>query len=262
MQSYHQRKKISSVYCSMAELYLTDLCYSPDAEEKCEKLLEHAFENDTDDTSPDALQVMANLRLSQNKSIEAADCMLKVWDRMKVGCTSLSSIVGISLEEDDGNEEDDVAIELQNFDEVNALPNFEFRCQSAKLLFECASILLSPEEQQTPAISDAIANDIPNKCLESSILILGSLLAENDEVIEIWYFLGSAFASLKQDDMAHYYYERTLDMLGKVKEDLERDGGIDDDDEEGQSELQDICERIESVQDKLKCLDVSMEEES
>jgi len=233
------RKKICSVYCSMAELYLTDLCYSPEAEHQCENLLHQASQNDIENTAPDALQLKANLRLSQNKPLEAANYMLEVWERVKVGCTSLSSIVGISLEEE-GEEE---AIELQNVDQVNALPNFEFRCQSAKLLFECASILLSPESKTE--INDA---NIPNKCLESSILILGSLLAENDEVIEIWFFLGSAFASLKQDEMAHFYLEKTLEMLMKVKGDLEN------------GDLEDVCEKIESVQDKLKDLDVGMEE--
>lgn len=252
----HTRTKICSAYCSMAELYLTDLCFSPDAEDQCEKLLQLALENDTDGSTPDALQVLGNLRLSQSKAVEAAVTMLKVWERMRIGCTSLSTIVGISLEEVEDSGEEGAATELQNVEEVNAIPNFEFRTQSAKLLFECAFILLSPEEEQNTDISEAIASGIPNKCLEASVLTLGSLLAENDEVIEIWYFLGCAFSSLKQDDMAQFYYEKTLEMLEKVKENLERGGAEDD-----QTELQDICERIESVQDKLKSVHVSMEEE-
>jgi hypothetical protein len=104
------RRQLCSAHCSIAELYLTDLCDDPDAEANCEKELESALKldelsskfyleitasntammkNDNDENKdalapppPDALQTMANLRMSQSRPQDALDCIFKAYDRM------------------------------------------------------------------------------------------------------------------------------------------------------------------------------------
>jgi len=62
-------REISSAYCSMAELYTSDLCDEENAESECERLLLLAFQ--TSSSNIDALQALANFRLIQNKNDEA-----------------------------------------------------------------------------------------------------------------------------------------------------------------------------------------------
>jgi hypothetical protein len=68
--------------------------------------------------------------------------------RIKVGSEALacSSLFGLDGNQDGDDDDDDDdkkkeapqrALELQEVDAANSLPEFEFRCQTAKLLVEC-----------------------------------------------------------------------------------------------------------------------------
>jgi hypothetical protein len=69
--------------------------------------------------------------------------------RIKEGSEALASLVGLDGNQDDDDDDDDddkkeapqQALELQEVDAANSLPEFEFRCQTAKLLVECAAML-------------------------------------------------------------------------------------------------------------------------
>ena len=74
-------KQISKAYCSIAELYLTDLCYEEGAENKCEEAIIKALAINS--TSLDAHQAMASLRFSQNRSLDACNIMEKVYTTVK-----------------------------------------------------------------------------------------------------------------------------------------------------------------------------------
>ena len=195
--------------------------------------------------TPDALQAMANLRLSQSNPNDATQFMLKAYERMKKGCTSMSKLVGLYNDNgndngDNHNDHNENALELEHVDEATSLPNYEFRCQSSKLLLECGA--LNP--------------DYSLLCNEAAIQVLGSLLAENDEVIEIWYLLGCAFHSLKNYDMAKQYWERALEMLQKVKKGYDEQEMMDDDDDDDDDDIEEQMEEIEAqiddIQDKLQ----------
>lgn len=59
---------ISSAFCSLAEIYLTDECYADEAEAKCHKYCHKALEYDA--TNPEAYLVMTNYLLSvDNKQV-------------------------------------------------------------------------------------------------------------------------------------------------------------------------------------------------
>ena len=263
-----------SAHCSIAELYLTDLCDEPDAEASCEKELEAALKlddissrfytdvsksNTRDNESqltvppPDALQTMANLRMSQSRPHDALGCILKAYDRMKIGCEAMSALVGLNKEADN-LESKEKAHELLEVDAASSLPSYEFRCQTAKLFMEIASVIDSEKEQ---ASSDN--GSVAVKCAEASIQILGSLMAENDEVIEVWYLLGCAFmaCSPPQIESAHYYWDQCMTMLERVKQEV-KDSVDDDDDnnEDASAEFEAIEEQIENVKKKLQEINV------
>lgn len=240
------RQQLCGAYCSIAELYLTDLCYEADAESQCEAALESALFIDNPRFSPDALQAMANLRLSQNRGREAITLILEAYNRMKIGCEAMASLVGLPCEnnnDEKGMEAKDTSrakeIEDDALEAANSLPGFEFRCQSAKILMECSSLLkdvVNFEEKEQE-----------KHCIGAAINVLGSLLSENDEVAEIWFLLGCAFSTTKNIFASKYYFQQALEMLRKVKADIV---GMDSCDE---SKV--IEERINDVEQRILELD-------
>jgi len=293
-----ERKQICSAHCTIAELYLTDLCYESNAESECEKALMIANQHDTllltssqslsqkqqqlqdrdqgqtpinvsNYCHPDALQALANLRLSQSRGMEASNLMMKSYDRMKVGCIAMSKLVGLEVSPNENNdssveEEEPTAKELENVEEATNLPSYEFRCQSAKLLLECGSMLQTipdMENSNDHQISDMEESTTPatkESCCEAAVQVLGSLLAENDEVIEIWYLMGCAFQALENKETAKQYFERALEMLKKVKEGLEQqDDSNDDDEDDIEQQLEEIDAQIEDTEEKILQLDSS-----
>ncbi len=244
------KRQLCGAYCSVAELYLTDLCFEPNAEAECESSLQAAVKlDDPTSSSPDAVQAMANLRLSQNRGDEAIPLMIQSYNRVKVGCEALADLVGLGKDGDGDehqnkqHEQESVAKELKGeaLDAANSLPGFEFRCQMAKLLLECSSILEDPASVEQR-----------NFCVEAAIQVLGSLLAENDEVIEIWFLVGCAFSSLtpKNTIASTHYFETTLDMLQKVKKGMKQQQ-MNPMDEGFKAELLDIQEKIKEVKKRL-----------
>lgn len=260
---YEVRAKLSGGYCTIAELYLTDLCFEDNAESECEGYLTRALELKDRDGQPfvDTLQTMASLRLSQQaKRFEGLDYILRAFEKIKVGCDALASLVGL-MENGGSAPSDDQALELTNVDSVNSLPEFEFRCQTAKLLLECAALV-----RETPDLAES-QKEAEQQCVSAAVSVLGSLLAQNDEVVEIWFLAGCAFAlkTPAADDAAMFYLERAMEMLKKVREGLENDAKFTSGDEliEIQEELEENKVQMEDVQgkiDELKLEETSMEE--
>lgn len=76
----HLNRQRSGIFCSAAELYLTDLCFEDDAESRCEKLVNDAIQ--ADPSNPEAYRIQADLRLGQERKGDAkasiAQC-LSLW---------------------------------------------------------------------------------------------------------------------------------------------------------------------------------------
>lgn len=239
------RRQLAAAYCSVAEVYLTDLCFEPNAEQECESTLDRALQLTDTDGEPiaDALQTTASLRLSQNKGLEAVDYILRSFEKMRVGVQALALLVGLR---EDSNP--DQATELLETEAVKSLPGFEFRCQTAKLLLECAGVL----KEETAAERD----EREEQCVQAAVDVLGSLLAENDEVAEIWYLTGNAFAAMNppNSELAAHYWERTLEMLISVKDSIEQElleMPTEEETEALQMQLQEVSTQEEDVVSKL-----------
>lgn len=255
-KTLHQ--KISGAYCTVAELYLTDLCYEDNAETECETYLEKALQIKDTDGEPlvDALQTMASLRLSQKtRQQEAVPFILRAYDKMKIGCEALATLVGLADDEEDGAVaatgmgDGESARELKEVDAANNLPEFEFRCQTAKLLLECAAII----RESASSNGSMSADSHHDRCLSAAISVLGSLLAQNDEVIEIWFLTGCAFAAKSLAESAKYYFDRALQMLQDTKKALEEELAFADDEDilDLKEQLEENRVQMEDVQAKL-----------
>jgi tetratricopeptide (TPR) repeat protein len=269
----HYQKLLVTACCTVAELYLTDLCYEDDAEQQCEQYLQQAIglleNSETTSTFLDAWQTLANLRLSQSRHSEAVDLMLRhVYGGMAVGCQALASLVGVRYEQPTSatlvatNDTTTNAKELLQLTEVQNLPDFEFRCQSAKLLLECGN--------------SADDSGRRGECAWAAVDVLGSLLAENDDVIEVWMLLGDAYALLDENQeergnaLSVEYWERALEMLTTVQQTLEEEQSncqSQEEEDEVQQELDQVLGQAEELRSKIEASvseqngDTAMEEE-
>lgn len=97
------QNSLISALCAIIEVYMTDLCYEPEAESECMKLIEQALT--VDPNSVEALQVMASIKISQQFPDEALEFLKKSYEQWK------------------------------DF-EFEQMPSFEFRSTAAKLFLE------------------------------------------------------------------------------------------------------------------------------
>jgi len=97
-------------------------------------------------------------------------------------------------------------------------------------------------------------SSLSSSLVDASIQVLGSLLSENDEVIETWFLLGCAFQSSNDLEQAREHYEKAKGMMEKTKkameEEMEGRGGFDNEGlgeqiEDVDIQIDDISERIE-----------------
>ncbi|XP_041649787.1 probable assembly chaperone of rpl4 isoform X2 [Cheilinus undulatus] len=68
-------KDVSAAYCSIAEIYLADLCMEEGAADKCKESIERALQYHYD--NPEALQLMASYLFSTERNQEGKEYLLK-----------------------------------------------------------------------------------------------------------------------------------------------------------------------------------------
>ncbi|XP_036929361.1 probable assembly chaperone of rpl4 isoform X1 [Acanthopagrus latus] len=110
-------KDVCIAYCSIAEIYLADLCMEEGAADKCKEFIERALQYHYD--NPEALQLMASYLFSTERNEEGKEYLLKsvgLWLPAQKQSAASSST------------EDDVQSEV---------PPYESRITTAKLLLEC-----------------------------------------------------------------------------------------------------------------------------
>ncbi|XP_026039392.1 probable assembly chaperone of rpl4 isoform X1 [Astatotilapia calliptera] len=109
-------KDVSVAYCSIAEIYLTDLCMEEGAADKCREFIEKALQYRHD--NPEALQLMASYLFSTERNQEGKDYLLKsvgMW-LPALKQRAASSSAGEDIQ--------------------NEIPPYESRITTAKLLIE------------------------------------------------------------------------------------------------------------------------------
>ena len=77
-----KQAKLSEALCGMAEVYMTDLSFEDDAEQKCEAYITEAVAVCPDELAAGTLQVLASVRISQERVEEAKQALqrsMSVW---------------------------------------------------------------------------------------------------------------------------------------------------------------------------------------
>jgi hypothetical protein len=119
---------------------------------------------------------------------------------------------------------------------------------------ECAALF---KETRQESESES-ASQQEEQCVSAAIAVLGSLLAQNDEVVEIWFLTGCAFAARNPPmvDSAQYYLQRTMEMLVDIKKALQQEVeyaedaeklGIEDDLQENQTQIEDVQAKLDDL---------------
>ncbi|CCE86073.1 Piso0_005722 [Millerozyma farinosa CBS 7064] len=75
-------KKINKGVFAAIEIWMTDLCMEPDAEEKCDSLVKYALS--LDDKNPEALSILSSVRISQQKFDEAKQALADSWEQFQL----------------------------------------------------------------------------------------------------------------------------------------------------------------------------------
>lgn len=82
-----RRSKVADALCAMAEVYMTDLSWEVDAEQRCDQLVTEAVAVCPDNLSAGVLQTLASVRISQERIDEAKKILvqsLAVWKDLPI----------------------------------------------------------------------------------------------------------------------------------------------------------------------------------
>ncbi|XP_056902480.1 uncharacterized protein si:dkey-12j5.1 isoform X1 [Takifugu flavidus] len=110
-------KDVCVAYCSLAEIYLSDLCMEEGAADKCREFIERALQHQSD--NPEALQLMASYLFSTERNQEGKEYLLK------------SVELWLPVQKQD-------AASSTDEDTQSNIPPYESRITTAKLLIEAA----------------------------------------------------------------------------------------------------------------------------
>ena len=114
------REKLANALCGAAEVYMTDLSFADDCEEKCEAYVEEAVKVNPE--SPAVLQTVASVRISQGRVEEAKEMLGKsiaVWE-----------------DEDNTSEREQDSEEAGGDERSSKVPDFPTRISLVRLLME------------------------------------------------------------------------------------------------------------------------------
>ncbi|TKA82901.1 hypothetical protein B0A55_01151 [Friedmanniomyces simplex] len=81
MMRVEKKRKLANALCGIVEVYMTDLSWEEDAEARCDSLVTEAMTVE-DETSPEVLQTLASVRLSQERKDDARAALtrsLQTW---------------------------------------------------------------------------------------------------------------------------------------------------------------------------------------
>ncbi|KAI5949147.1 hypothetical protein KGF57_004745 [Candida theae] len=91
-------KKLNSGIFASIEIWMTDLCMEPEAESKCNELIE--FSLSIDPTNPESLSILSSIRISQQRQQEAVEALQRSWELFKLQKTKLEDFANKKEEEE------------------------------------------------------------------------------------------------------------------------------------------------------------------
>lgn len=172
---------MAAVYCSLAELYMTDLCLQPEAESRCEEYVQAALDISPEDY--EAYQTMASMRMSQSRVEEAAEAMgrsLELW----------------------------TAIPFEHPE----YPSYEFRLVAARLLIEMGSMDVAQSILESLSVEDDEILEVWY-LLALALYSLEKRPAANEALLHAEKVSGTLLHFIIASSSRHWNVRRRLPML-------------------------------------------------
>jgi len=192
--------RLSEAFCSLTELYMTDLCDEPDAQGKCLEYSAAALE--ACEENPEAHQVTASLYLVLQRTHEAQE-------HLKRTCAIIQELE--SEEEGEGEEglEEELGDGESGSGSLENIGSKSFGCRSdaeagsgvMRGSEESGSMLeepsKSPPRESGVMPSQEFRLHTARMCMEAELYVqaghlLNVLLAEDDTDMEVWFLAGEA----------------------------------------------------------------------
>lgn len=175
-------KDISVAFCSIAEIFFTDLCMDDGAAEKCKEAIDKALQYDPE--NPEALQLMASYLFSIEKTQEGKEFLMRSVAAWLPSMQKKTDQTPCEKQGDGAQDGDSLE---------NVFPPYESRITTTKLLIEAEEYELATE-------------------------ILESLLEEDDEVVQVWYLLGwVCYLQVEKPEETEAFKDSARTYLTKAK---------------------------------------------
>lgn len=151
-----KKGKLADALCAMAEVYMTDLSWETDAEQRCEALVTEAMAVCPEPLAAGVLQTLASVRISQERIEDARTALkrsLEIWQKP----SNIPIAQNTSASAEDGTTTEDQ-------DDVRK-PDFATRVSLTRLLMEV-------------------------QLEDLAMTVLEGLIREDDQSVECWYLGG------------------------------------------------------------------------
>ncbi|KAF3988727.1 hypothetical protein FT663_03208 [Candidozyma haemuli var. vulneris] len=252
----HLIKKLNQGIFAEIEIWMTDLCMEPEAEEQCDKLISHSLT--LDETNPEALSLLASIRISQQKNEEAQEALLKSW--------SLFQEKKVALEEnqkkDDGEDASleyvelvqpllglaRFAIELGMYEvapsiaasvaEINDNALDAFYYEALAHLLRAKQVYGELNPSSVPEESDYREIDLDQVKKSDDENVQSGLHDARSALTQGYRVLNSASAEAMDPDVAGQVSELLTELGGPIMADLLPERKNDDDEEGWEDEIQ------------------------
>ncbi|KAF4324191.1 hypothetical protein BBO99_00000114 [Phytophthora kernoviae] len=216
------KKQICDAFCSLGELYMTDMCDHEEAETRCENYFQEAMKFDVG--LPEPTQALANLRLVQQNK-EAADGLLEeTYRRINENC------------------------------DENSLPSLEFRTATGKMLIE-----VERYEEASDLLEGVMQEDDENAELWFLVGTCYRAMDDLPNALEFFEKCRSMLKKLKKQLRDEFYLQDQLESVDEtvvaLKATIASRPPEEDEDEESEND-EDVSASAETVGQQ----DVEMEE--
>jgi len=179
----HVRRLISDAYCSLAELYMSDLCDEEGAEAACEGYCKQAFE--LDDSNPEAAAAWGNLKMCQKDTAGAVPLLSRAVDLIEALYPADSD-----SDDEEGDDAEGVGAGADADASRPARAGAGAAAEGAGMTIDDAAAagLLPPPDSRLALAKNCMEAEVYDKAL----VLLERLLAEDDSNMEVWYLAGEA----------------------------------------------------------------------
>ncbi|KAJ6245595.1 hypothetical protein M0813_20014 [Anaeramoeba flamelloides] len=234
-------KEIISGLCSLVEIYMTDLCFDEDAEERCENYLKKAFE--LSENNFESYLTLCNLRISQERNEDAKSSLftsISLWNNLDI--ENFLSNESEFLQVVEEIREDILTLNNPNINkneqEKIFKENIEFLEQKEEELNENENEKIIKELESEETRNDQIKSNLPplelriQTCnflielgqIEVAIYLLKEILLEQNKEPEIWFLLATAFDYIHLSDITIPLLYKTFELhkINKQTEDCQK----------------------------------------